>query len=800
MRIAPHIIRALTRSLRPDSGDDRGLRELSTSDWRTLLDFADQQHITLALASTQSDAQPAWVRDRLTKARANNAERFRRIRKVYSEIADALSAKGIEWTILKGFSQWPRADADLPFRPQYDIDLLCPPDAAHAAQAAVMALGYEPVTATDDEFRADHLAQLIRRTGWRWRGDYFDPELPVSVEIHDRLWDAEAEHLEVEGLDEFRSRRQWKSVAGIDFPALDPQDGLAYSALHLLRHLFRGDLLLWHVYEHALVLHRYASDDEFWLAWQRRYDAPFRTLQSIAFRIAHTWFGCRTSDVVVQELHQQPDLVQQWFDVHGREPCGGPLLAAKSEVWLHVSLLESRDAALHIVRRKLLPSQKRRPHHLPHVSDAGDSLKLKFERTAQHVRFIAGRAAYHLRALPVAATGGVSWWLRSRGLNPAFFRYLGAASLFNFGLSIFFLLYNLYLLRRGFREDLLGYITGAMTGGSIVGTVPAGFLTSRFGLKRIILFAFLATPVICAVRTLATGLPMLIASAFLAGFTFSMHAVAIAPAVAELVPSKARPTAFSLVFSIGIGIGMLGGLAGGMLPEWIGGYQPALLAAAAITGLSFPAAWRLALSNTGAHTRNIYPRNPAITRYLGALALWSLATGAFNPFFNVYFATQFGLHVHSIGALFSTSQLVQALAVLSAPFVLRRLGLPTGIMTMQIATGVSLGILGLGPSAAAAAVLYVAYMACQYMSEPGMYTFLMAHAKEAERGGASALNFLIVFAGQAIAAALSGMAVRQFGYGVVLAIASILAIIAGLCFRIALSRETPVLLERTVAQ
>ncbi len=797
MRIAPQVVRAL----RLDSPDVQHLRSLTTSEWQALLQFTDEQHITLAFGSSTKDAQPAWVRERIDGALANNRERFRRIQTAYTEIAEALTAKDVEWTILKGFSQWPGTEADLQIRrPQYDIDLLCSPETARAAQAAVMALGYDPVTASDDEFRADHLAQLIRRTGWRWRGDYFDPDLPPSVEIHYRLWDAEAEHLPIEGVDEFRARRQWKSVAGLSIPALDPQDGLAYSSLHLLRHLFRGDLLLWHVYELALVLDRYASDEEFWRTWQHRYDARFRALQSVAFRLAHTWFRCRTSEAVLDELHHQPELVQQWFEVHGREPSRGPLFAAKSEVWLHVSLLDSRDAAVHIVRRKLLPAQKRKQHHLPHVGETNDSLKLKLERNAQHLRFVARRAAYHLRTLPVAAIQGAAWWLRSNGLNPPFFRYLGAASLFNFGLSIFFLLYNLHLLRQGFHEDLLGYITGAMTAGSIVGTVPAGFLTARFGLKRIILFAFLATPIICIVRTVATGLPLLIASAFLGGFAFSMHAVAIAPAVAELVPAKSRPAAFGLVFSIGIGIGMLGGLAGGMLPEWIGGYQPALLAAAVITGLSFPAAWKLSLSNTGARTRNIYPRNPAITRYLGALALWSLATGTFNPFFNVYFATQLHLPVHSIGALFSTSQLVQALAVLSAPIVLRRFGLPTGIMAMQIATGISLALIGLGPSTAAAAILYVAYMASQYMSEPGMYTFLMSHAKEEERGGASALNFLILFAGQAIAAALAGIAVRQFGYGVVLAVAAILAFIAGLCFRLALSRETPVLLGRTVAQ
>jgi predicted MFS family arabinose efflux permease len=120
-------------------------------------------------------------------------------------------------------------------------------------------------------------------------------------------------------------------------------------------------------------------------------------------------------------------------------------------------------------------------------------------------------------------------------------------------------------------------------------------------------------------------------------------------------------------------------------------------------------------------------------------------------------------------------------------------------MVTQIATGVALALLAVEPPLVGAAILYASYMAFQYMSEPGMFSFLMDHAKEEERGGAAALNFLVLFAGQAIAATISGVALRHFGYAVVLMTAGLLAIIAGLCFRLALSRETPVLVERSVA-
>ncbi len=356
---------------------------------------------------------------------------------------------------------------------------------------------------------------------------------------------------------------------------------------------------------------------------------------------------------------------------------------------------------------------------------------------------------------------------------------------------MFFLLYNLLLLERGYRENIVGLIAAAMTIGSLAGIFPAGFAAHRYGLKRTLLFAFIATPLICAVRALAADPGLLIAAAFLGGFSFSFYAVSLPPCVARLTPEGARPLAFSLVFSLGIGIAALGAAVGGGAPALLGGIEPALLAATAIAALGSLVAMKLEIASAPSAHKRIYPSDPAIKRYLAAIALWSVATGSFNSFANVYFSTQLHSPVHVIGFVFSVSQLLQTCAVLAAPLVLRGLGLAQGIMAMQMATAVALALLAFEPPLAGAAVLYAFYMSAQYMSEPGMYTFLMGRAKEEERGGASALNFLVLLSGQAIAAAVSGFAIRRFGYGAVLIVAAILAAIAGLWLRAALSSNDP---------
>jgi hypothetical protein len=59
---------------------------------------------------------------------------------------------------------------------------------------------------------------MIRRTGWRWRGDYFDPEQPYSIELHFRFWNPAAECISVDGLDDLWRRRTTRNIGPCEIP------------------------------------------------------------------------------------------------------------------------------------------------------------------------------------------------------------------------------------------------------------------------------------------------------------------------------------------------------------------------------------------------------------------------------------------------------------------------------------------------------------------------------------------------------------------------------------------------------
>src|SRR5215204_17385 len=103
---------------------------------------------------------------------------------------------------------------------------------------------------------------------------------------------------------------------------------------------------------------------------------------------------------------------------------------------------------------------------------------------------------------------------QGRYLGRPFWVFLLASCLFNVGMFIFVLLYNLYLLDLGFKEDFLGLVASVTTTGNIVGTFATVALNRRLGLKASVLVFFAGMPIISALRAVVTGQLALLGMAF----------------------------------------------------------------------------------------------------------------------------------------------------------------------------------------------------------------------------------------------------------------------------------------------
>jgi hypothetical protein len=386
------------------------LKGLTDDEWRQLVDFCHRTQLAIPFALNCRDHLPAWVVASFNRDLANNVERWRRLKLLYRQASSAFEAAGLEFVTLKGFTHAPGFVADPSLRVQYDLDLLFLRDQVQAAYDVALELGYEPLGGAGHH-PADHLPTLIRKTGWQWRGDYFDPEHPPALELHFRLWDAATEGFAIPGLDDFWQRRQQRTLEDLEFTSLAAVDLPGYAAAHAVRHLLRGDSRPAHIYEIARLL-ECNPDGEFWRCWRECHDEPLRRVEAICFALARQWFGCSLPKIAQEEIEQLHEPVRHWLAAYAQTPAANLFHSTKDELWLHLSLLDPGSSRLRILRHRLMPLQLPGPVYAVHLPDDAIGWRVRLRAGGRYLLFLFSRTCHHAGALIPTLWSGARWALR----------------------------------------------------------------------------------------------------------------------------------------------------------------------------------------------------------------------------------------------------------------------------------------------------------------------------------------------------------------------------------------------------
>ena len=197
------------------------LRARKDSEWESMLSDWRVVRLMLPLSQACPDDLPEWVRSRVDRWLADNGQRFERIKQSYSSVALALDRAGADHVVLKGFSLFPGYAEHPRFRPQSDIDLYCPPRSIELARNTLEGLGYQALP-WGHHLAQDHLPVLAPPSDWEWRGNFFDPDIPICFELHFCWWDTASTRIRAESVEEFWSRRMERRLDGITFRALHP--------------------------------------------------------------------------------------------------------------------------------------------------------------------------------------------------------------------------------------------------------------------------------------------------------------------------------------------------------------------------------------------------------------------------------------------------------------------------------------------------------------------------------------------------------------------------------------------------
>jgi hypothetical protein len=416
MPSTPRYVTALVSALNFQGPRPELLRTLDDSEWQRLLVFGDQMHLTIPLAQACSNHFPSWVRAIVERNIADNAVRFQMIKNTYSEIADALREANVDYLVLKGFTKTPDYAPDPRHRMQSDIDLFCPLETIFSARAALSSIGYRAQHGFDD-MPWDHLPPLRRKTTWKWRGNAYDPEMPLTVELHHSFWDRADARCGPQSMNPFWQRRIARTLEEIRFDALNPIDSLGYAALNLLRDLLRIPVVTSQAYELAWFLHHHSRNDDFWASWWGMHDDELKRLEAVSFLLAKTWFECDLSEVAEAEIEKLPVATRRWFETPATSPSPmGWLRPNKDGVWLHASLLDSAAEKRKLLFRRLLPARilpvgAAIANRIPNSSPETDSSLHNYTR---YLAYLFARVTHHLRFLPITLWHGFCWWRSAR--------------------------------------------------------------------------------------------------------------------------------------------------------------------------------------------------------------------------------------------------------------------------------------------------------------------------------------------------------------------------------------------------
>jgi hypothetical protein len=327
------------------------LRALGDDAWDPLLDWCDRRQISFVLNSVCGHELPDRARQRLEASELRYALRFARLRAQLLRIIEALDDAQVPFVVLKGMTHSPELTPEPLLRAQGDIDLWIPRDAIGRGADTLRRAGY----VDHGQATGRHLAPLELPNNWRWRGDIFDPEMPVRVELHHDLWSSEAEYISLPGEERFCERFETRDFGGRAAQVLGAHDILGFAALHLLLHLLHGDLPLQRAWEIARFLDVRAADDAFWQRWEQVHGPELRAAESVVFLIATAWFGCEVPESVRREAAALPGDVRRWVDRCVFSPLTQQSRPNKDELWLHLALVKSRRDRARILLRRLAP-------------------------------------------------------------------------------------------------------------------------------------------------------------------------------------------------------------------------------------------------------------------------------------------------------------------------------------------------------------------------------------------------------------------------------------------------------------
>lgn len=365
--------------------------------------------------------------------------------------------------------------------------------------------------------------------------------------------------------------------------------------------------------------------------------------------------------------------------------------------------------------------------------------------------------------------------MASRGVRAFAFSYLGVV-------------FAIYLSQLGYSTVAIGLVLSTASASGAVLTALWGFLSDRFGRKKILMLLAALTVVSNLIYIFFSHLVFILSAVIIAnvgaggsggggagGGPFSPVEQAL---LAEKCTAENRNWIFSTNAFVGSFMGSFGALVSG-LPQYLQetwGWQPvaSYKPLFALTIL-FSTVLIFAYSIINEHhipkkREKTNPKRTARSGFVTKIALLgvvdNLGAGLVGPLISYWFFRRFGVELKSLGFMFFLSYFFAALSFLAAPVLARYMGV---VKTMAFSHGLASLIylfLPLAPSFSIAAAMTVARSFLAYMDNPLRSSFIMGIVRPEDRGSAAGITTLSRHVPVAVSPTLSAYLMQAFSLSV----------------------------------
>jgi MFS family permease len=376
---------------------------------------------------------------------------------------------------------------------------------------------------------------------------------------------------------------------------------------------------------------------------------------------------------------------------------------------------------------------------------------------------------------------------RVQDFGPDVKLFLAYNLLANVGYGVTELIFNLYLLKLGFREDYIGEWRAVQTICMAVSAAFVGFLLTRFGTWRCIVVGFSLLVLATLALAIAENRLLLLVLAGVYGASLAFLFSPLMPFILEWAPAEQRQHVAAVSFSIVSFSVMIGSLVGGFAPS---------LVAAALPGVADPSVaayrWALAIGTSIAAVGLVplflmgEPRRARASRaahsaeetappaerrrvrrdmgvFILAGGIMSIGVGMVQPFYNV-FLERLGASDHQIGYVYALGGAAAAIVGLGAPALAGRVGALRAVVLLRLAIVPIYLPLIFVPGFALAVAAYVTRQITISMAWPIDSTFIGELLPPRARAGIYGLRSAAWNFGFAAASFVGGRIIVESGY------------------------------------